>query len=52
MVKIIKPAIVVFVGALLMGISVYSVLSITIAVGTTLLESVNESWRNFTPQFH
>ena len=47
MVKIIKPAIAVFVGALLLGISVYSVVSIMIAVGTTVGECVNEGWRNF-----
>ena len=53
MVKIIKPAIAVFVGALLLGISAYSVVSIIIAVGTTVRECVNEGWRNFThPQFH
>ena len=47
MVKIIKPAIAVFVGVLLLGISVYSVVSIIIAVGTIACECVNEGWRNF-----
>lgn len=53
MVKIIKPAIAVFVGALLLGISVYSVVSIIIGVGTTVLEYVSDGWRNFPhPQFY
>jgi len=52
MVKMIKPAIAVFVGVLLLGISVYSVVSIIIGVGTTMLECVNEAWRNFAPQFY
>ena len=53
MVKMIKPAIAVFVGTLLLGISVYSVVSIIIAVGTIVLECVNDGWRNFPhPQFY
>ena len=51
MVKMIKPAIAVFVGVLLLGISVYSVVLIIIGVGTTMLECVNEGWKNFAPQF-